>query len=153
MFSMISSTSSFKEGRENELLVFLRNAQYYIENGEVCIVVRKREDIDENKLYLLNPDMLYWKKFMMPLFIDWLISTEHSIRDGKGNWKNDAELIKARWCELNICSRNCLVDFKSRTYDTEESYWEKTKKYNYIIIIDPYYCDPTDDDWNIDWIG
>jgi hypothetical protein len=86
------------------------------------------------------------------LFIDWLITNHHKIKHGRGNWKNDTGNIHARWCELNICSRYCLVDFKSRRYDKDESYWAHTKKFNYVIIIDPYYCDTTDDSWNIEWI-
>jgi hypothetical protein len=135
------------------MMLFLRNAHKYIDREEVCIVVKNKEPDNENPLSLINPDMLIWKKHMMPLFTDWLISNDHKIKDGQGNWKNDAEYVKARWCELNICGRYCLVDFKSRAYDTEESYWAATKKYNYVIIIDPYYCDTTDSDWKIDWIG
>ena len=147
------SAPSFKEEREREMLMFLRNAHKYIERGEVCIVVKNKEPENENPLWLINPDMLIWKKHMLPLFIDWLISNDHKIKDGRGNWKNDVEYIKARWCELNICTRYCLVDFKSRAYDTDESYWAATKKYNYVIIIDPYYCDTTDENWIIDWVG
>ena len=90
---------------------------------------------------------------MMPLFVDWLITNHHKIEKGRGNWKSDTGGIQARWCHLNICSRSCLVDFKSRACDRDESYWAHTTKYNYVIIIDPYYCDATDDAWNIDWIG
>lgn len=143
---------TFKEEREKELLSFLKNANHYIRKNEVCIVVNQKKPDEENPLLLINPDMLAWKKHMMSLFIDWLINNKHKIKDGCGNWKNAAEYIKARWCELNICGRYCLVDFKSRTYDTDESYWSATKKYNYVIIIDPYYCDTTDENWNIEWI-
>ena len=152
MFTSSYPLNSKKE-RERDLLSFLRNVTYYLEFEEVFIAVKKREIVPINNLSLINPDMLNWKKFMMPLFEDWLINTEHYIKDGKGFWKNDMGLINSRWCELNICSRYCLVDFKSRNFDKEESYWGKTNKYNYVIIIDPYYCDPTDDDWDIDWIG
>lgn len=124
-----------KSERERELFSFLRNAHRYINREEVCIVVKNRDK--DSELQLINPNMLLWKKFMMPLFINWLIENNHDIKDQFGNWVCDRENINARWCELNICSRFCLVDFMSRANDSKQSYWSKTQNYNYVIIIDP----------------
>jgi hypothetical protein len=150
-----TSEADKKPARERDLLSFLRNAQYYIERQEVCVTIKKRIFDKSDKLQLLNPDMLVWKKHMMPLFVDWLISNEHSIKDDRGGWHIDQGDINASWCELNICSRHCLVDYVSRRSDMSSSLWssKKVEKYNYMIIIDPYYIDGTDDEWDIEWIG
>lgn len=146
-----ATKNDIKFERERELFSFLRNAHRYIDRQEVCIVVKNRDK--ESELQLINPNMLLWKKIMMPLFINWLIENNHDIKNQFGNWVCDKENIVGRWCELNICSRYCLVNFMSRACDSKESYWSKTQNYNYVIIIDPYYIDQTDHNWIVDWIG
>jgi hypothetical protein len=146
-----SSPVEIQEG-EKDLFMFMRNAYEYFEE-KTSVAIRNRKVDDTSALFLTHPGMLTWKARMLPFFMEWVIYKNHKFMDKKGYWKNDTGSIKSRWCELEICGRKCLVDFKSRSYDGEEAFWKTSmKSYDYTFIIDPYYYDTTDDNWLVDCV-
>jgi len=146
----LSPIVRIEEG-EKDLFMFMKNVHEYIEQ-KTCFVVRNREPNDKSALSLIHPNMLAWKACMLPFFQEWVIQNNHKFMDKTGYWKNDTGIVKGRWCELDICGRKCLVDFQSRYYDKDELYWNSTKKYDYVFIIDPYCYDDTDNNWVIEWV-
>jgi len=127
------------------MLKGVKKIKHHIDNSEVAVTIKLREKT--NTMRLINPDMLKWAKFVENDLYDWLCYRQHKIGRFFGNWKNEVNGDRFRWCEIIIGNRKCLIDFYAKEDDTAHT-WPKNNSILFELYVDPYYFDTTDDNWS-----